>query len=124
MFEIRDRTYTRLPSCHDTKAAAGLALLQIAVKEWHVMRRRDGPALQVPEGKPLAPFALYVRRHDGDGLDLIGNCYAFSRENALRILLAAAASKTWPNTPAWSLYVEELTPAERRHRKRQEKADA
>lgn len=113
-FVLLDRENVAAPRRFATKAAAGAALLTIAVRHY-VVKRKPLPSLVYESaGKRLIPFGLYVAR-DGHGLELVGSFYARNREVALKYLLAAAAGRSWPDTPAAMFHVVELTAAEQRH---------
>lgn len=112
-FALLDRDNVVPPRRFATKAAAGAALLAIAF-ERHIVKRKPLPtAHMTPFGKRLVPFGLYVHR-EGRGLDCVGSFYARNREVALKYLLAAAAGRDWPDTPAAMFHVVELTAAEQR----------
>jgi len=112
-FALLDRENVAPPRRFATKAAAGAALLAIAVKRY-VVKRKPLPSLVYENaGKRIIPFGLYVHR-EGRGLECVGSFYARNREVALTYLLAAAAGRDWPGTPAAMFHVVELTAAEQR----------
>lgn len=113
-FALLDRENVAPPRRFATKAAAGAALLAIAFDRYVVKRKPLPTPVYTGFGKRLVPFGLYVHR-GGRGLECVGSFYARNREIALKNLLAAAAGRAWPGTPAAMFHVVELTAAEQRH---------
>lgn len=113
-FVLLDRENLAAPRRFATKAAAGAALLTIAVKHYVVKRKPLPSLVYEQQGKRIIPFGLYVAR-EGRTLECVGSFYARNREPALKYLLAAAAGRSWPGTPAAMFHVVELTAAEQRH---------
>lgn len=111
---VLDVTHQTEPRRGLTLAAAGEFLLSRACKHWVVKRDPQRPRLDVPEGKPLLPFALAVVPHGGT-LVTIGRAYASQRNIALKQLLEAVTKYDWRNTPAEHLRVVEMTARERQY---------
>lgn len=120
-YALLDRSHQATPRRFLTAAAAGMALLEIAMERWVVKRRQDVEKILMPEGRPLFPFGLYVAEKSVS-LRLVGTHYSCFRATALPILLAAASGRAWPGTPAAHFHVIELTAAERRFAKQQQRA--